>query len=80
MLDVKTLIHSNFFSKSNLADIFEADDLDKFGEGNPTLKYVPPKANQPQQTAEKASWNVVIAKIVGAFKLYVGQFILLFLF
>lgn len=57
--------------KSNLADIFEADESEKPNEVNTTLKYVPPKSKQPQKTTEKPTWNVVIAKIVGAFKLYV---------
>lgn len=61
------------FRKANLADIFDAEDTDKIDDVNPTLKYRPPKAQQQQQPADKSSWNVVIAKIVSAFKLYVNH-------
>lgn len=61
------------FRKSNLAEIFEADESGNPNEMNPTLKYIPPKSKQPhaQKTTENPTWNVIIAKIVGAFRLYV---------
>ncbi|XP_031626354.1 uncharacterized protein LOC116342761 [Contarinia nasturtii] len=59
--------------KSNLADIFEADESERANEVNPTLKYVPLKSTQPQTQkmdhTNKPTWNVIIAKIVTAFKL-----------
>lgn len=57
--------------QSNLAEIFDADEsnLRKNEENNSTLKYMPPKSNQTKQKLDKPTWNVVIAKIVNAFKL-----------
>lgn len=56
---------------SNLADIFEDDEYEKVDVEQPTLKFKPPIRNQSQKTTEKSTWDVVIAKIVGAYKLYV---------
>lgn len=52
-----------------MADIFEADEFEKIDVENPTLKYIPPKQNQSRKSTDKPTWDVVIAKIVGAFKL-----------
>lgn len=67
---------SNYYRVSNLADIFEADEPEQNIASNPTLKYIPPKSNQLQKSAnttsaEKSQWDVAIAKLVSAYKLYV---------
>lgn len=60
---------------SNLADIFEADESEQTFGSNPSLKYIPSKAIQFQKTTntntEKSKWDVAIAKLVSAYKLYV---------
>lgn len=67
----------SFYSVSNLADIFEADETEQNTfESNPSLKYIPTKANPVQKptnaaNAEKSKWDVAIAKVVSAYKLYV---------
>lgn len=67
------IIYFYLIRQSNLADIFDVDDSVNSTEANPTLKYIPPKPKQlrEQKTVDKSIWNVVIAKIVRAFKLYV---------
>lgn len=72
--------HTSFnrYSVSNLADIFEGDESEQNVETNPSLKYIPTKSNQSQKTtstgnAEKSKWDVAIAKLVSAYKLYVCE-------
>lgn len=63
-----------------MADIFEADESDQNLESNPSLKYIPKKSNQAQKPSnsggtEKSKWDVAIAKLVSAYKLYVYEII-----
>lgn len=75
MMKFDASLYSMYFRVSNLADIFEADETEQTSETNPSLKYIPPKPNQFQKpsntSAEKPKWDVAIAKIVCAYKLYV---------
>lgn len=65
----------NFYRVSNLAEIFEADESEETTDSSASLKYIPPKSNQIQKAtnsnAEKPKWDVAIAKLVSAYKLYV---------
>lgn len=59
-----------------MADIFDIDDNEKVDAENPTLKFDPPKQIPKHKTTDKATlWDVIIAKIVGAYKLYVCIFL-----
>lgn len=65
--------HNDFVSLrvSNLADIFEDDEYEKVDVENPTLKFTAPVL---RNQLPKSTWDVVIAKVVGAYKLYVYYF------